>query len=722
MREAMTTGSRWIADLATLIARSVPPSVLASVVESQGLVGNYQELMKTGRGQAADQDRMVASRIVETYASTGRVVELALALIRRDPGNARFAQGVAELLMSGAPVPTPPGAGVNQQAALAKRAQMLRMPELRQFMNDIEGRVCIVAAELKSDGERRVTTGTGFLVGPDLVLTARHVLRDHIRDGRINPSQTGRRCVFFDHLEGDPIDDPLVDPLPVGVRRVEFDSSNWLEAVSDELPRDGQFDPGSATEIADALKKLDYVLVRLAQPVGSQSRRPTGGARRGWVELWPPAGRPELLASDDRIIIPQHPNGHTQRIDFGRFVKADPSETRIRYDTETDQGTSGAPCFDQNFHLVGIHNAYYDVAPNRRLNQAIRFDRIRSCLTPPAAMAALPGASRVWSVSEDGSRPEVVLGRGGFLDWIELAGRNGPATAAHRSYVVLGPPRSGKSFSARILQASRRDHADRVVVLGHQGVRVPKDPVDFLRVLANQLRIDGTELALLPQRPSDELPEGGDGDKLSIWRAKDLPQWFASAMASSRVHRVDVRDEALQVVKILKDRGLSPAPDDLRRAALPHPQWEQRSHWERIWIVLDDVADEAELGEVKDLIAGLLGVGMDDSPLSDELGRLRWIFLGWRPSFLDGLVAPEILDPAKVGDLEIESCVRALVDSLARTIGADVEFALEYVRTVSTIESIRSGLANPATRLAWLQSIIGSLHGSAFAGGGAGHG
>ena len=65
---------------------------------------------------------------------------------------------------------------------------------------------------------------------------------------------------------------------------------------------------------------------------------------------------------------------------------------------------------------------------------AIRFDRIRSCLTPPAAMAVLPGASRVWSVSEDGSRPEVVLGRGGFL----RGARVGAARAREQRRQQLG--------------------------------------------------------------------------------------------------------------------------------------------------------------------------------------------------------------------------------------------------------------------------------------------
>ncbi|MGQ3178428.1 MAG: trypsin-like serine peptidase [Blastomonas fulva] len=695
--------------LAQLVAEHVRPALLAEVIADQQVVPNPQELIKLDLNDPA-----LAQALVETYARSGRLEQLMHALVQRDPKNSKLEQGVNHFrLESLARTPLTNPEDWNKQAAIVKRANTLRSPDLRDFLRNIEGWICVVGVELKDGGGRKVSKGTGFLVGPDLVLTARHVLKGHIVDGQANRQETGQRCVFFDHLDGNPIGDPLDEALPSNVRRVDFHPSDWLVTFSDELPKDGLFDPSGANEIDEAKKRLDFVLIRLAVPVGKQSRYAGGGTRRGWLDLWPVDDRELLpavarrLATDDRIIIPQHPYGQPQQIDFGRYVRVDASESRIRYDTETEEGTSGAPCFNHQFNLVGVHNARY-AGPGSPLNQAIRFDHIHRCLEH-AVFDAPRAASRLWSVSGDNEKPKVILGREPFLQWIAQAASDEPGGLVQRAFVVEGlRPKSGKTFSSSILRAARRGMVEPLVVFNKAENPLPNSAADMLLVIANQLRIGGAALERLPPRPSDRLPQDGDGDKLALWSSRELPKWFAEALGATRVHSIDAVEEAKKVVDLLRSRGFEPSRSDLELAASAAPRVEQRFLWSKVWIVLDDVSEESVTSEVRELIARLLGVGAEEGTIASELRRLRWVFLGWRPGFLDGLLEPERLDQCQVGRDEVEQCVSALVDSLDLGSGAEVSVQNAMKLVNFTTESSKA-CAEPSTRLEALQEIVGYL-------------
>src|SRR5262249_17485773 len=140
-------------------------------------------------------------------------------------------------------------------------------------------------------------------------------------------------------------------------RKVGLDKT-WHLASSNDTDRDGQVGVLSPNDIQLISSSLDFVLLRLDTRIGLQPMERGGGRRRGWVLPPPNNNVPQNLQTQDWIIIPQHPNGNSQRIDFGRFKEMDQTQTRIRYNTNTAEGTSGAPCFDQQFRLVGIHNAY----------------------------------------------------------------------------------------------------------------------------------------------------------------------------------------------------------------------------------------------------------------------------------------------------------------------------------------------------------------------------
>jgi hypothetical protein len=121
-------------------------------------------------------------------------------------------------------------------------------------------------------------------------------------------------------------------------------------------------------------------LLRLDQKVGLQPLKLSGGRRRrSWVELAQDTV-PQGLTAQDWIIIPQHPNGFPLKIDLGRYQELDQSGTRIRYSTNTSLGSSGSPCFNHQFKLVGLHNASVGPVTKRLANQAIRFDHIAALI------------------------------------------------------------------------------------------------------------------------------------------------------------------------------------------------------------------------------------------------------------------------------------------------------------------------------------------------------
>lgn len=702
-------------ELVSIIAEHVPPAVLAEVVAIQGAVASYEELVKLSSEDPAANAQAVALRVVDAYQALDRIEILLRGLTRRDPANLKVTWRISELVLknmdalpAGAPGNGELDEASNLQAAIAKRAQMLRSPALLSFMTESEGKICVIATESLVGGQRRLMTGTGFLVGPDLVLTARHVLGDHIAGGVQNEQQSGKRCAFFDHTDGPPIDDPALTALPGAVRRVEFHPTEWLRKFSEAFPGDGTFDAANDAQIAGLRGHLDMVLIKLAEPVGKYSRRRTGGARRGWIDL-PPAAAPQLLAMDDRIIIPQHPGGHPQQIDFGRYNHSDPSETRIRYNTETEKGTSGAPCFDQTFNLVGMHNAGYVVPARPRLNQAIRFDHILPLLQND--VFDLPPASKLWSVSESDQKPDVIVGRDAIQEWIKLADTDAPTGMDQRVFIVEGArARCGKSFTTRILQAARRDkRLERIVTMSRLKDPVPQEAADFLRLIGGQLRIPTAELDRMPARPSDRLPEGGDGDKLAPWLSRDLPVWFARVLGEQRIQTVDLQAEAATIVAIEQARNRAPSAEDLKLAAQLGPVLHKRELWQRVWIVLDDVTEQTVSSEVKELLASLLGTRLTEEALAPELRRLRWIFLGWRPDFIAGLTG-ETLDQLTDMDEDIAVCVRALVESLNRQVKAEsIDRAVEYVQFTMSVPEMQQAYDNPDTRLATLQGVIGAL-------------
>jgi hypothetical protein len=196
--------------------------------------------------------------------------------------------------------------------------------------------------------------GTGFLVGPDVVMTNYHVMRDVV-DGKVQP---GDVQVLFDFK----LDD---DGNKVNEGNPQRLADSWLIDKSPFTATDLQ----SLPEVPDTdTDVLDYALVRLAQPAGclpiptnlpgkDADGSADGDSPRGWIPV--PSPQPPDLAPKSPLLLLQHPERGRMKLAWApdSVLAINGSRTRLRHKTATLGGSSGSPCFDANFNLVALHHA-----------------------------------------------------------------------------------------------------------------------------------------------------------------------------------------------------------------------------------------------------------------------------------------------------------------------------------------------------------------------------
>ncbi|MVT11863.1 trypsin-like peptidase domain-containing protein [Chitinophaga tropicalis] len=235
-----------------------------------------------------------------------------------------------------------------------KRAPFIPFTEFMTKLGGASTRICRIEYP---EGQPQ---GTGWLVGPDLVLTAYHVVEKiHKEENGYNYADI---CCRFDY---DGVQAPK--GRPCGLLK------DWLEAhspygVADLKPNNGE----------PAKEELDFALVRLDEEVG-EDLFPNGN-RRGWFEVHENA---PVMMENDFVIIPQHPQGRTLELAFGQALQYNRTANRIQYDTNTEHGSSGSPCFNSSMVPFALHHAggpaeQLDYNQGVPLRQIIRFLKDRN--------------------------------------------------------------------------------------------------------------------------------------------------------------------------------------------------------------------------------------------------------------------------------------------------------------------------------------------------------
>lgn len=164
--------------------------------------------------------------------------------------------------------------------------------------------------------------GTGFLVGPDLLLTNHHVLP-------VNANLTQRQVRFGYRLNDQDL--------------VEMGTTHTFSEILASSPN----------------TELDFTLVRLTEAVGADTAF-------GHVTLVD-----RELNEDDTLYIVQHPDGRPQQIALSSdpVVYIAPGHRRVQYLTDTEHGSSGAPVCNHQGFVVALHHSG---SPHPRLPAALR--------------------------------------------------------------------------------------------------------------------------------------------------------------------------------------------------------------------------------------------------------------------------------------------------------------------------------------------------------------
>jgi len=171
--------------------------------------------------------------------------------------------------------------------------------------------------------------GTGFLVGPDLILTNYHVFKSK-------------------------------DVLSTAVIRFDYHAN--AEGVVTQ-GRVFEFVPDFYVGSPDTA--LDFALVKVkGEPLAERKMQPEDeglgylellrrGRHRGYLLI-----SPSLIVEHERVNIIQHPNGNPQKVVLTQnYVLANMSTTRVHYLADTLPGSSGSPVLNRFWEVIALHHS-----------------------------------------------------------------------------------------------------------------------------------------------------------------------------------------------------------------------------------------------------------------------------------------------------------------------------------------------------------------------------
>ncbi|NEP61811.1 MAG: trypsin-like peptidase domain-containing protein [Symploca sp. SIO2G7] len=269
----------------------------------------------------------VVFEVIRWANSEGRLEELVSEAYRRKPRNPKFRQFMATYGIDTNPMarffasgnPEFNWLGPNEERELQGfwRAE----PEIWDMgflKRGVDQAAAICRIEL-SDGK---AIGTGFLIAPNYLLTNYHVLAPNLDS---DPHAYLPEMVFrFATLT-----DPMGHETYGSVRKL---TANPLRKFS------------VTHELDYALLELDIDQSQLTNVI-SLSMDLSGG---------------RSLATNDSIYLLHHPSGQTMKVSLGSrsgITGVYPAQGVVQYISKTAQGSSGAPCFNEQWELVAIHYA-----------------------------------------------------------------------------------------------------------------------------------------------------------------------------------------------------------------------------------------------------------------------------------------------------------------------------------------------------------------------------
>jgi hypothetical protein len=250
---------------------------------------------------------------------------------------------------------------------------LIDIREWVEKLGRIQACVCRIEITAQSPQGPGKIYGTGFLIDEDVVLTNYHVMECVIAAEDKDTTYTGPtarasqvKCRFDYH------DLKNGGTSPGNVYGL---STKWRVTVSPNSP-DGQMPKAN---------ELDFAAIQLERPVGSLTvGEKAFGEARGYLKLSDVPTGFGFEAKSPMFIV-QHPEGRPIRLalDTNAVKDVNANRTRVTYTTNTEKGSSGSPCFDQNWNLIALHHSGDpNFEPDHRpeFNEGIPIDSIVKAL------------------------------------------------------------------------------------------------------------------------------------------------------------------------------------------------------------------------------------------------------------------------------------------------------------------------------------------------------
>jgi V8-like Glu-specific endopeptidase len=209
---------------------------------------------------------------------------------------------------------------------------------------DAGKKICRIAYPLDGGDVR----GTGFLVAENLVLTNYHVMEPLFKE-KAAPATVQVNFGYAETEQG------------IATGSIVKLADDWNVANSIYSVADTQEDG------LPAAGELDFALLRLAI---------SPGEKFGWYKLGDAAPK----STDTIVFVLQHPEGKPLKQSIG-IIRESNTPLRLRYDADTEPGSSGAAVLDQRLDLIALHHSGDpNFKTKARYNQGVPIALIRAQL------------------------------------------------------------------------------------------------------------------------------------------------------------------------------------------------------------------------------------------------------------------------------------------------------------------------------------------------------
>jgi hypothetical protein len=280
--------------------------------------------------------REIVFEVITHAEAEGWTAELVQAARQSVPGNASL-QAVAQEVNLAAISPV-------LERVIKQDNPYLDIAVFRTRLGQVETQVC----RIEIPTPRGTVYGTGFLLGPDIVMTNHHVM-DVVISGKVKPEAALFRFDYKHLVTNDGVS--VVSEGTV----FKLAANDWLVDDSPTSAVDSKREPTSEAPKPD---ELDYAIVRLGSTPGTKPAGDKADPKappRGWIALERAAQAPP----ESPLLIVQHPDAAPLKLalDMSAVIGLNSNATRLKYKVNTEGGSSGAPCFNANWELVALHHS-----------------------------------------------------------------------------------------------------------------------------------------------------------------------------------------------------------------------------------------------------------------------------------------------------------------------------------------------------------------------------